>query len=370
MSDIIAEYEKWWINELDTYHQNGFWDKIRIDETRGTNIKDITIILDKTKEVIKEYIGKPYGRVHSVTQIVTETIVFSNCDVFMEDLTLVLKPCRYNENTSVSASYNQSISKYNEKTDKICNNRITLYGESLQKFVIDPEKLDEILWHELQHAYRQYCIFKENYSKGINNEKLKNYDNAYFGSNDYAQNYGGNWLKIRKMLYASDTNEIDSHMQEMIPYIEKHTEINFSNYKKFLNGMPSYKFLKNFKSLLDDCEYYYNNEIGKNNMGFMLREIYSSIPKYRRLKWTNGHYSKMLYNRMRKMYLYATHQFYKILYYTLDEYGRRNIHETVLCTAPHLDLSDGTLEEHQKALDMMIQEEMKPIDKLLDFYAK
>ena len=34
MSDIIEEYEKWWINELDTYHQNGFWDKIRIDEAR------------------------------------------------------------------------------------------------------------------------------------------------------------------------------------------------------------------------------------------------------------------------------------------------------------------------------------------------
>lgn len=367
MCNIIEEYEKWWLNELDTYHQNGFWDRIRIDETRGTNIKDISIILKKVKEVIKDYIGKPYGRIHSVTQMVTETIDFSNEDVFMKDLTLVLKPYRFNENPRISGSYSQSVSKYDEETDKMYDNRVTLFGESLQKFVIDPETLDETLWHELQHAYRQYCILKENSLKNTNsNPKIKNYDEAYGKSAECSLNYGGNWTKIRQMLYASDTNEIDSKMQEMIPYIEKHKEINFTNYKKYLKELPSYKFLMGFKSLLNDCEFYYNNKIGRNNMGIMLQYIYDENPKYSGLNWTKEHYSKVLYNRMKKMYLYAEHQFYKILYYTMEEYGRRNINEIALHTMPDELSVNETIEEHKKSLERMTKE-MLPLDKLITF---
>ena len=54
MEDIIESFEKWWLNELDTYHQKGFWKKVRIDETRGTNIKDIGIIIRSEERSCRE----------------------------------------------------------------------------------------------------------------------------------------------------------------------------------------------------------------------------------------------------------------------------------------------------------------------------
>lgn len=365
MNDIYEEYERWWINELDSYHQMGFWERLRIDETRGTNIKDISVIINKIENLLKTYYGKPFERINSASQIVTPPIDFSNDNVFLNDLTLVLRPYINGSNTKIAGSYKQSISKYDEKCDKLCNNVITLFGEDRMKFVADKETLYETLWHELQHAYRQYGILKQNYENDVGYDyKTKYYNQAYFNGVDYCQNYGGNWVTMRQMLYVSDINEIDSKMQEMIPYIDKHKEINFANYKKYLNNIPSYIFLKGFKSLLEACEYYYHNKLGRENMGIMLYNIYMDNPKYSKLNWTYEHYAKVLYNRMRKNYLYAENKFYKILYYTLDEFGRRNIGETMMHTEPHTYIKEMTIEEHQKELEDMIKE-IIPLNKLI-----
>lgn len=367
MSNIIEEYEKWWINELDTYHQNGFWDRLRIDETRGTNIKDIGFILNKVKDFIKQYIGKPYERIHSVTQIITKTIDFSNDNVFIKDLTLVLKPYKRNENNRISGSYSQSMSEYDGNTDKMYNNRITLFGESSTQFVIDIEALDETLWHELHHAYRQYCLLKENYNKGVaSNYKNDNYNKLYSSTTELPIEYGELGVTVREMYYVSNQNEIDAHMQEMIPYIEKHKEMNFSNYKSHLKNIKAYKFLNDYKTLLEICEQLCANKRYKNFFGEIIRSLYARIPKYYELKWTNEQYVNSFHNRMKKMYLYAEHQFYKVLYYTMDEYGRRNVNEIALHTMIHDDSFEKILENHKKDIERMTKE-MLPLDKLITF---
>lgn len=114
MSDIIEEYEKWWINELDTYHQNGFWDKIRIDETRGTKISDINVIINKSYYLINEYDGVPFKEVNDDGQIVTKRIDLTNDNVFLKDLRFILKPYRQGINSKASASYIFSESNYDK----------------------------------------------------------------------------------------------------------------------------------------------------------------------------------------------------------------------------------------------------------------
>jgi hypothetical protein len=369
MSDIIDEYEKWWLNELDTYHQNGFWEKIRIDEARGTKISDISVIINKSYYLINEYDGVPFKEVNDDKQIVTKRIDLTNDNVFLKDLRFILKPYRKGINSKASASYIFSESNYDKDINKLYNNTILICSEESDKFIISNEALNQSLWHELQHAYRQYCIMKENYEKGTtSNSKVDDYNFLYGLTSQLPKYYGEGGAEVRQMIYLSDKNEIDSHIQEMIPYVKRNKNMNFSNYKDYLKDNPSYKFLMVFKHTVEKCDYYATNN-GKMYIGMMLKKSYLNIQKYRNLDWTIEHYFKIFYNRMKRMYLYAEHQFYKVLFYTMEEYGRKNVNEIALCTAPHLGLSDGTLEEHQKALDMMIQK-MKPIDKLLDFYTK
>ena len=50
------------------------------------------------------------------------------------------------------------------------------------------------------------------------------------------------------------------------------------------------------------------------------------------------------------MYVYAEQQFYKILYYTLENFGRRNVKETALGTAIHerVNYNDETERERNR----------------------
>lgn len=86
MEDIIESFEKWWLNELDTYHQKGFWKKVRIDETRGTNIKDIGIIISKVKELLRTYEGIQFRKINGYNEIITKRIDFSMIMFFSKTL--------------------------------------------------------------------------------------------------------------------------------------------------------------------------------------------------------------------------------------------------------------------------------------------
>ena len=351
MEDIIESFEKWWLNELDTYHQKGFWKKVRIDETRGTNIKDIGIIISKVKELLRTYEGIPFRKINGYNEIITKRIDFSNDNVFLKDLNFVLRPYDSFTNIKFKGSYLFSEARYDHETDTLIDNTIILYGGDEDEFIIKDNDLNTTLWHELQHAYRQYCLMKENYDKSVYcNDKNDNYELSYGMASELPKYFGGNGLKVKQMIYVSDKNEIDSHMQEMIPYIEGNKQINFSNYKLYLKDNPSYKFLMTFKEALEDCDYYSTNVNGIHNMGIILKTLYSNLPKYEKLNWTIEHYFKVFHNRMKKMYVYAEQQFYKILYYTLENFGRRNVKETALGTAIHerVNYNDETERERNR----------------------
>lgn len=348
MENIHEEFEKWWLNELDTYHQNGFWKQVRIDEVRGTNIKDFSLIINKAKELIDKYEGIPFKKINGYNEIITKKIDFSNDNIFMKDLRFIIRPYSNYTNIKLSGAYLFSEAKYEPSTCTITNNTIILYGGDEDGFIMKNSDLDIILWHELQHAYRQYRLMKENYDKSIKYNKNDNYELSYGMASELPKYFGSNGLKVKQMIYISDKNEIDSHMQEMIPYIEKNKQINFSNYKSYLKDNPSYKFLRLFKEALEDCDYYSTSVNAINNMGIILKAVYSNLPKYERLNWTIEHYFKIFHNRMKKMYIYAEQQFYKVLYYTMEDFGRKNIRETALGTAIHEDVNYTNEIEREK----------------------
>ena len=365
MEDIIESFENWWLNELDTYHQKGFWKKVRFDEARGTNIKDISIIISKVKELLRTYEGLPFRKINGYNEIITKRIDFSDDNVFLKDLNFVLRPYDNFTNIKFKGSYLFSEARYDHETDTLIDNTIILYGGDDDKFIIKDSDLNTTLWHELQHAYRQYCLMKENYDKSVYcNNKNEDYELSYGMASELPKYFGSNGLKVRQMIYMSDKNEIDSHMQEMIPYIERNKQINFSNHKLYLKDNPSYKFLLTFKEALEDCDYYSTNVNGINNMGIILKTLYSNIPKYEKLNWSIGHYFKIFHSRMKKMYIYAEQQFYKILYYTLENFGRRNIKETALRTTIHENVNYGNKNEIERSRkEMTKKHHIKIIDK-------
>lgn len=357
MKEIFETFEKWWLNELDTYHQNGFWKQVRIDEVRGTNIKDFSLIINKAKELIDKYEGMQFKKISGYNEIVTKKIDFSNDKIFMKDLRFIIRPYSDYTNIKLSGAYLFSEAKYEPSTDTVTNNTIILYGGDEDGFIMKNNDLDIILWHELQHAYRQYCLMKENYDKSVYcNDKNDNYELSYGMASELPKYFGSNGLKVKQMIYVSDKNEIDSHMQEMIPYIERNKQINFSNYKLYLKDNPSYKFLRSFKEALEDCDYYSTSVNAINNMGIILKAVYSNLPKYEKLNWSVEHYFKVFHNRMKKMYIYAVQQFYKILYYTMEDSGRRNIKETALRTAIRVDVDDNDSIEREKSRKEMTKE--------------
>lgn len=135
--------------------------------------------------------------------------------------------------------------------------------------------------------------------------------------------------------------------------------------KWWLNELDTYHQKGFWKKVrIDEARGTNIKDISINNMGIILKTLYSNIPKYEKLNWSIGHYFKIFHSRMKKMYIYAEQQFYKILYYTLENFGRRNIKETALRTTIHENVNYGNKNEIERSRkEMTKKHHIKIIDK-------
>lgn len=54
---------------------------------------------------------------------------------------------------------------------------------------------------------------------------------------------------IRDIYYLTDKDEIDARMQELIPFLQKHKDINRSNYTWYLQDFTSFQFIQYLKNM-------------------------------------------------------------------------------------------------------------------------
>lgn len=184
------------------------------------------------------------------------------------------------------------------------------------------------LSHELQHAYRTYCILLTNDSDAIDGEKRvkERYGNSIkmYGKND------DNRLRnlVSRLYYVSEKDEISSEINRLFEYIRQNEEINSNNYREYIDNMPLYisiKELDRFSQIMK------KNENDSDFVEFV-GGIFGIISNKE-----NENKSKLYVEFMTRLSFngsWALRKFYKCLYNAFEKFGRivprtinRNVNE-------------------------------------------
>lgn len=282
-------------------------------EERGTNYDEFKIIIDTMITSI-DYAVNYINNGNNIK--LSKNIIIDN--VFLNKPTLEIIWNKVSSSDAIS-----KLGKcYFDKENNTLNNVEIIYYESSYDFPKYNEQfLKECLWHEMQHIYRQYQVLKNEEIYNYINYKEKNYHNLY------NKRENEEILKVIKdTLYYTDINEINSHLNEMIPYLENHKEINFKNFRNYLDNIPGYNVIKHLKELSEiyNDKDFYRNENFINTVGKNISKIYKDNPFYKNKKLNYYDCVKKLRTRINSSVIYTQKQFYKILSYSLDKLQRES----------------------------------------------
>lgn len=316
MNNIFGEYEEWLQYCI---NKNGnFLIEEKLVEERGTNYEEFKKIID-TILISLEYAVK--GVENNYKFLLSKNIIIDNAFLYKPTLQIIW------ENNNTTEAYS-SLGKayYNNIDDKLCDVKIVYYEGNYNFPKYDVMSLKISLWHEIQHIYRQYKVLKKEFENEEINNKEKNYRELYtVRENDDTINRA-----IKAALYYSDINEINSHLNEMIPYLETHKNINFKNYKNFLSEIPGYSiitYLKEIASIYNDKNMYSNSKFVEKVGNVIYNRLYKNNTYYMNNdNLTPNECIKRLRRRLNSAVLYAQKQFYKILSYTLDKLQREGFY--------------------------------------------
>ena len=258
--------------------------------------------------------------INNTKQLISNEIIIDN--EFLEKPSLKIV---WDKGSNDEAVTSLGKSVYNPINDTICNVFITFYENDNEYPHYNEDELKKSLWYEVQHIYRQYWVLKTEYEKSCINQKEKNYREIYTLREEDSTIH----RSIKAALYYSDINEINSHLNEMIPYLEKHTEINFTNYKNYLNEIPGYNIilkLKELSSIYNNLIMYQKNNFTEKVGKVIYNKIYSKSYFYNDKNITPYECIKRLRLRLNSSVIYAQKQFYKILSHSLDKLQREGIY--------------------------------------------
>lgn len=313
---VFEEYEQFLQTIVDT---NGLYDNVsQLIEERGTNYDEFSHIVDAILATIQKCKFPNDNKRHN-------SLVISNIQInnsFIKNFDFILN---WDKQANSDAFVNYHNAFYDKQTNAMHHFTICYNEYNFEYPQYDKYHLKECLWHELQHLYRQYHILKnESVTNKINN-KNTNYSeiNALFNDSAQIQNV------IKNTFYYTDKNEINSHINEIVPYIENHKEINFNNYKVFLDKIPGYDVIIKLHQLADvfNNPTYFQNEKFINIVGkTILDNVYKHIDFYKGRKLTYAKIIKKTRLRINMSLLYTQRQFYKLLSYALDKCLREGKH--------------------------------------------
>lgn len=287
---IFEEYEKWLQNDLENH----------INESSKDVLKQINNIVSDFEASLNY---ADYGVENGLHYIKSKNVVV---DGFLTMPTFYIF---FTKNLKEIGLFGDSECYYDVITDTMYEAVFT-YTEKIKTYPnIDYDKFRETMFHELQHAYRHYQILKK---EEENKEKLRSEKKIYLDvlSNDIINKL------VKYIYYYTNTNEIDAHLTEMYPYLQKHKEITIQNYKNFLNKIPGYEIIEKLKKYQN----YFNNQYIENypkikeQIGNGFYQIYSKEKYYQvRCNLTPSKCFYMTKDRVNQALLYTEKKFYRIL---------------------------------------------------------
>lgn len=177
----------------------------------------------------------------------------------------------------------------------------------------------ETISHELMHTYRLLNIMLS----GNDNEDFNRYE-AY---SNYADiKYDGTFADmVKQMMYLSDQDEINAQSASLEAYLRQHKEINFTNYKQYIENMPLYnRVITNLKDYLFKLRAVADDERIRVFFGEEYAKLIGKKNQKSNKQYFLGCYKKLRY-RLSRQLSYAMKQFYKILEYILIDEKRERV---------------------------------------------
>ena len=312
--NLLNEHEEWLQERISNFGGENICNLILLSEKGGTKYQDFKNIYDTIIASLN----------YAVKTIENGKVILDNNtpidNAFLGD---IIYRIIYDKTPQNDGGYATNSGKYDEITKKMYGAKFIFYEKELPFPLKGGDSFTQTVWHELQHAYVQYNVLKQMKEKGyLKNPKIDNQRDIYHKfENDKELSD-----TIKNTFYYTNTNEINSHLNEMIPYLEKHTEINFTNYKEYLDIIPGYwtvQFIqKMYKNLLFALEHDKNNEL-REKMGNMILSKYKKNDFYKNKQLTPSECVNRTVKRVSNAVIYSQNQFYKILRYTLKKLNRK-----------------------------------------------
>ena len=312
--NIIEDYERWLQTELLGNEVDKFSNGLQILETGGTNFDIYNKIIDDI-ETSLNYAVKVKDKDNN-KGLVLKNILTDNTFLYHPDLDII-----FDNKSPYNAKINIDNAQYDVEHDALKDIKITYWEEEINYPNVNIGNFKKKMWHELHHTYVVYQVKKEEYENGQINLKKANERNLYsdFQNNETIKD------ALKQTYYYTNIEEINSHLNEMIPYLKEHEEINFTNYQKFLNEIPGYDVINILRRGLKSLEIIEKsgNVNVMNIIGNEVISVYNKQNFYQNKKLGTIQAFNFIIKRLNRAIIYSQKEFYKILAYTLKKLNRK-----------------------------------------------
>lgn len=215
---------------------------------------------------------------------------------------------------------------YNFLTDKIEDVYLGYIEITTSSPKINEREFYRSMFHELQHVYRHYFILKDEELKkrskqDVETSQKKDTENYLY--NNFMKPSMGNFTK--NLFYCLNTNELNSHFSEIYPFVKNNKDINFKNYKQYLDIIPGYEIIKRlyeYQHILNN-DYIEQNPFIKTEIGQSFFDVYNKNPFYQYKNLTPNDCFIMTRKKVSSVLLYAEKKFYQFLKSALTRLKRK-----------------------------------------------
>lgn len=188
-----------------------------------------------------------------------------NCDCFIDTLTVTVNT-RNNDDSFFDGGKGELI-KDNLKLKNVFFN--ICIEEKFLNSKLGKNEFIQLITHELQHAYRFYCILLTNQSY-INQETKRKtrYQNALPKEDEKHIK-----KKLMHLYYCSEKDEISSETNKLYEFIKQQEEINSRTFQSQKENFPLYTIIRTLEEGVNFLDSHLEDEMLTNYVGQVYKEI-------------------------------------------------------------------------------------------------
>lgn len=191
-------------------------------------------------------------------------------------------------------------SQYNIKTGTLQNVHFHYHCRGNE---IERSDFMETMWHELHHAYRDYCVLKTNcaeYPEGylqktfkVDSPKLTEKGKAF----------------ADRILYFTNYDELNAYASMNLQYVRDHPGMTRENYRDSLDDNPAYYPVTELQKIKAFFERSHDDRNLNAIVCYLQGALYRNNKRYR----SRDDAHRRLYGRVCRALMFAEKQFYKTL---------------------------------------------------------